>query len=71
MSPGQRSGSSNKDAESPSHKPGTSNVVLERMIAERLILATESGLTADKDILKSIMTQIASDGRRTWASGAP
>ncbi len=35
-------------------------------IAECLIIAAERGFASDKDILKSIMTQISWDERRTW-----
>ncbi len=50
-----------------SHKPGASTAVTneeEKRITEHLIFAAKRGFAADKDMLKSIMTQIASDGRR-------
>ncbi len=53
-------------------KRGATTVVTaeeEKMIAERLIFAAKRGYVAGKDSLKSIMGQIASDGRPTWRNG--
>ncbi len=41
------------------------------MIAERLIFAAKRGFAVGKDSLKSIMAQIASDGRPNWKRGVP
>ncbi len=38
----------------------------ETMVVERLIFAAKRAFAADKDSQKSLMTQIASDGRQVW-----
>ncbi len=41
------------------------------MIAERPIFAGKRGFAVGKDTLKSLMSQIASDGRPMWKNGIP
>ncbi len=43
----------------------------ETMIVERLSFAIKRGFAVGKDILVSIMAQIASDSRKTWKNGVP
>ncbi len=43
----------------------------EAMIVERFIFAGKRGFTAGKDALKSVLMQIASDGRPSWKNRAP
>ncbi len=56
------------------YKAGVSTVLTseeESMIAERLIFAAKRGFAVGEDTLKSLMSQIASDGRRRWKRGPP
>ncbi len=41
------------------------------MLTERIIFARERGFAVGKDTLKSLMSQIASDGRPIWKDGGP
>ncbi len=43
----------------------------EAMIVQRLIFEAKRGFAVDKDSLKSLMSQISSDGRPTFKTGIP
>ncbi len=54
------------------YKPGASTVLTseeEEMVVGRLIFAAKRGFAVGKESLKSLMIQIASDGRPIWKGG--
>lgn len=54
--------------------PGRKTVlssVEEEMIAARIIFSAKRGFAFAESDLRTVMTKIASDGRRTWENGAP
>ncbi len=56
------------------YKRGASTVLTseeEAMLTERLFYAGKRGFAVGKDTLKSLMSQIASDGRSSWKDGVP
>ncbi len=70
----QRRRDAGKDAVPSTYKKGQSTVWTseeEAMLTERLIYAGKRGFAAGKDTLKSLMSQIASDGRSSWKDGVP